>query len=548
MRKTSVNNGVTVRAYAGVTGVLLAMNITPARRAGLLGFAVKRRSPGSDFKWLKGMLTFPGQHHTDGQLSPSNVAPIQKFRWSDYTVAPGQSYSYVVQPVYGPPGAPDVQPGAGVTVRTASVTEDEHAVVFNRAAAASQAFSRDFPEVEKLLDEARRKKQPAPSIAQWPPAAAAWLTRGLLDQIVGFIQQANGARWALDIAIYEYELPAICGAVKAARQAGAQVRIVYHAKKNDPQTAANEDALASIPAAAKRSRVTSKICHHKFMVLSRVTRGRRRPVAVLCGSTNFTENGVYRQANVVHVIRRPTVAAQYFALFEHLFTTPDNPAATRQFIDSFNPLVPDQPQFAGFSPRSRRPDLAEFARVLRAARRDVLFCTTFDLDDTIEDALLGQPRDGVLRYGLENSRSRITGFHAERTADFATAAMLSSGLEGFLRESTAGQKGNILIHTKVLIADFTSDTPVVISGSHNFSRAASEGNDENYLILRGNTDVADCYGCEIMRLYDHYRFRHYMRAATRSPRYLDATDAWTRKYFAKGSLSALDRVRFAGEA
>ena len=67
-------------------------------------------------------------------------------------------------------------------------------------------------------------------------------------------------------------------------------------------------------------------------------------------------------------------------------------------------------------------------------------------------------------------------------------------------------------------------------------------------VLRGNTDVADCYGCEIMRLYDHYRFRHYMRAATRSPRYLDATDAWTRKYFAKDSLSALDRVRFAGEA
>ena len=39
------------------------------------------------------------------------------------------------------------------------------------------------------------------------------------------------------------------------------------------------------------------------------------------------------------------------------------------------------------------------------------------------------------------------------------------------------------------------------------SKSASEGNDENFLIVHGNTDVADCYGCELMRLYDHYRFR-----------------------------------------
>lgn len=548
MRKTSTKNGITVKAYAGVTGVLVAMNVEPSRRAGLLGFALRRRAPGSDFKWLKGMLTFPGQHHTDGQLSPTNIAPIQKFRWSDYTVRPGQSYSYVVHPVYGKPGAPDAQPGPTVTVRTASLAEGRHSVIFNRAAAASQAFSRDFPEIEKLLQEARRLNQPAPPVESWPPAAAAWLTRGLLEQIVGFIAQADSARWALDIAIYEYELPAIAAAVQAAHAAGAEVRVVYHARKNDPQTAINEAALSALPAAAKRGRVTSKICHHKFIVLSAVRSGKRRPVAVLCGSANFTENGVYRQANVVHVVRRTATAARYRTLFEHLFTTPDAPAATRQLVDAFNPVDAAQPLFAGFSPRSKRVDLDEFVRVIRAARRDVLFCTTFDLDDAIEDALMGQPRDGVLRYGLQNSRSRITGIHAERTADFATPAMLSSGLEGFLRESTAGQRGNILIHTKVLISDFTSDAPVVISGSHNYSRAASEGNDENYLIVRGDRNVADCYGCELMRLYDHYRFRFYMREATRSPRYLDATDNWTRKYFVKGSLAATDRARFAGEA
>ena len=93
--------------------------------------------------------------------------------------------------------------------------------------------------------------------------------------------------------------------------------------------------------------------------------------------------------------------------------------------------------------------------------------------------------------------------------------MLNSGLEGFLKESTAGQKGNILIHTKLIVVDFTADAPTVISGSHNLSASASNGNDENYLILRGATDVADCYGVELMRLYDHYRFRFSRSARTR---------------------------------
>ena len=127
--------------------------------------------------------------------------------------------------------------------------------------------------------------------------------------------------------------------------------------------------------------------------------------------------------------------------------------------------------------------------------------------------------------------------------------MLSRGLEGFLKESTKGQRGNILIHTKLIVVDFTSDTPVVISGSHNLSKSASEGNDENFLMVRENTDVADCYGCELMRLYDHYRFRWYRKQGTdREPPSLAEDDSWTEEYFEPGSLKESDRLRFAGQA
>ena len=90
---------------------------------------------------------------------------------------------------------------------------------------------------------------------------------------------------------------------------GVGVRVVYHAKAGDPQTAENERYLARLPAPLKKARVTSSIFHQKFMVLSRVAAdGRRQPTAVLTGSTNFTSNAVYRQANVVHIVEDPALA------------------------------------------------------------------------------------------------------------------------------------------------------------------------------------------------------------------------------------------------
>lgn len=544
MRKTAYENGVSLRAYAGTTGVLLAMNVEPHKRDGLLGFAIERRR--GHFKhpqWLTGGLTFPGMPHEAGAPVPTNKGPIQWFRWSDYRVYPDTEYEYVVHPVYGEPGRLEVQDGPALTVTTQSVHGSEHAVLFNRAAAASQAFSKKFPEVEAELEAARRaRREPDPL----PPAALAWLSRGVLEQIVGFIEQAADETWALDIAIYEYELEEIVSAVNAAHARGANVRVVYHARRGDEQTKHNEQALVGLPAEAKRARVTSKICHHKFIVLSRVSAGVREPQAVLCGSTNFTHNGVYRQANVVHVVSRQDVARQYLQLFDVLFAG-ENVSGTRRHIGTHNPFAPPQPLFAGFSPRSGGADLEAFAALVQEATRDVLFCTAFDLYDGLEDALLGEAGDPILRYGLQNRRSRITGVHRDRTADFAATAMLASGLEGFLKESTKGQRGNILIHTKLIIVDFTSDSPTVISGSHNFSRSASEGNDENFLIVRGNTDVADAYGCELMRLYDHYRFRSHRNNSGRGQRRiaLRSDDSWTDRYFEWGSLEESDRLRFA---
>lgn len=308
------------------------------------------------------------------------------------------------------------------------------------------------------------------------------------------------------------------------------VRVVYHAKPSDKRTKENAKLLAPLGKASLRPRVTSKICHDKYIILSKLDGKKRTPVSVLCGSTNFTENGVYRQFNVVQVVEDEDTAAQYLKMFDFIFAG-NNPAKTKKYITKHNPVNPKGALFVGFSPRVGNNDLEDFVA---------------------RNAILGKPNDPILRYGISNAPGNIKGYDADKTRAFTTPALLPKGIEGWLNEDFRNQKGNIHIHAKVIVVDFTTDAPVVISGSHNFSQPASSGNDENYLIIRGNRDVADYFGCELLRIYDHYRFRFVAKqqykskkAKAKGPR-LTPDDAWTKAYFDAKDLKMTDRLRFTG--
>jgi len=533
-----------VKAYAGTNGVLLAMDLAEPRRKGLLGFAIEKQQGAKPWLFLFNSLTFPGKAHTFPRFhaTPSDTAPLQKFRWADYAVNPGMTLHYRVHLAYGTADAVQLGESLLLTITSDDGQPSNQSVMFNRAVAASQAFQRKFPELDALISA--NKHMP---IEAWPDAPRQWLENGLLAHLLGFIERAVDDQWALDIAIYEYQLQAIVDAVNAAFARGVQVRVLYHARPDDEDTTINQASLAALPPASKRGRVTHNIFHNKFIVLSRVDASGQQPEAVLCGSTNFTANGVYRQANVVHVLDDESVAASYLQTFEQVWVQPDDLGATRDWVSEHNPINPQQPLFAGFSPRTGGADLQEFVRIIGAAKKDVLFVTAFSLPDAVLNALLGQPHDDILRYGLQNTASRITGFHADRSAEFAATALLNTGLEGWLRENMKGQKGNLLVHTKAVVTDFTSDSPTIISGSHNLSASASNGNDENYLIIRGDTDLADRYGLELLRFYEHYRFRYFAKKlALKQVSPLAVDDRWTNDYYVEGDLRQLSRLRFAG--
>jgi len=549
MRKLVTNSKDTfrIKAYAGTNSVLLAVDVDKTAKPGLLGFAIQQQDSNKPGQFLLNSLTFPGKTHTlpKWNATPSNLAPFQKFRWADYIVEPGTSCKYTVYLAYGTPDKPVLGDSLEVEVCTDDGQPADHHANFNRAVAASQAFSRKFPDLDKLLSKKANKTLP---IEQWPNEPREWLENGLLESIINYIDRAKDATWALDVAIYEYELKAIVEAINAAYLRKVKVRIIYHAKPGDEQTKENESNLTKILADDKRGRVTNKIFHDKFIVLSKINgTGERVPQSILCGSTNFTENGVYRQANVVHIADDKDLAAKYLALFETVWSKPEDVPFTRKWIDKNNPIDTKPEIFAGFSPRSTQVDLEEFINIIKAADKDVIFATAFQLPEKILDVLLGAPHDPVLRFGIQNSASRITGYHADRTAEFTTPALLIKGLEGWVKEGLKGQRGHLLVHTKVVVANFTTDSPTIISGSHNLSLPASHDNDENYLIIRGDANLADRYGLEVLRFYDHYRFRYYANLLKlQKAKPLAPDDSWADEYYQSGNLKEATRLRFAG--
>ena len=100
------------------------------------------------------------------------------------------------------------------------------------------------------------------------------------------------------------------------------------------------------------------------------------------------------------------------------------------------------------------------------------------------------------------------------------------------------------IHSKFLLRDPLGADPIVVTGSANFSDASTNSNDENMIIIRGNTRVADIYFTEFNRLFNHYYFRSVLESTNANKTSDDAelflaekSKEWLTKY-APGKLRA----------
>lgn len=102
-----------------------------------------------------------------------------------------------------------------------------------------------------------------------------------------------------------------------------------------------------------------------------------------------------------------------------------------------------------------------------------------------------------------------------------------------------------------MLVDPLSEDPMVITGSANFSKPSQRINDENMVVIRGNTGSRHIFG-EFMRIFDHHYSRYISRKLSQSDQnnpdagYLYESDEWTKSHFDSSSYKAKRRKYFVG--
>ncbi|MGY3451582.1 phospholipase D-like domain-containing protein [Bradyrhizobium sp. USDA 4353] len=524
MRHSQSGSVLNVRAIGGLHVVTLGWDFAEAalsKRDDLLGFAIER----VEFKngqpveryFLRGIkrFKFKDEGLAPGTPVPTSEHPIQSFQWGDYTAKPATTYEFTVIPCYGKPKLMTLDRASATTVRITTEAEaggiatdqTAHDIYFNRGVAGSQAFARKFGDVE--LDEDNPQSEPM-----------VWLSRGLFEALTAFIGRAaqeDAADYKLRAMLYEFRYLPVGRAFKAAADAGADVDIRYEAQSYEED---NEAMIkkARIGRICTPQRSRAGIRHNKFIVLIH----KDTPIAVWTGSTNISAGGIFGHSNVGHIIWDQEIAASFLRYWERL-ADPDVKAAAlkaanleEEATPARNSRPPADRILTLYSPRDDKDDeqtLHWYADLVANAKQMACITFAFNLDPFFEEALFAG--ENVLRYALfdKNPGKQVEDEVVQkRTTVIAPGAILKPGdFELFLGEKLSGFNKNLYIHDKFILLDPLGDDPVVVTGTANFSKPSQTANDENMLVIRGNTRVADIYFGEFMRVFDHLYARYIVK-------------------------------------
>ena len=579
MRTEIRKDGFSLRAISGTRAVLLAMDAREEQRQGLLGFAVGRRTgPRGGIRWLNGFKCFRElvPDPEPGQRFQAFHHPIQSFLWGFYAAEPGKMHHFVVRPLFRPEHG-DLErlrpgPNLEVSLSTESETGGKHSILFNRGAIVSQGFAERFGDEELTRDELT-------AVLNDPQAERTqWLSRGLLEGALAFIDSARDQRDMLQCAFYELTYPPILERLAAAAARGVRVEVVYesghHQLRRDEtlETSNGQRNKRAIEPYRNRANLHFlgrtrfvRITHNKFMLLSR----KGRPEEVWTGSANITPSGFLGQSNTGHIVRDGRLAESFRAYFSMLAKDSDR-ASLRAWNQVHSPNPHDQlPEgsTAQFSPRVGLSMLHWYADQMDSARESLILTSAFGVTPILAERFDNE-RD-YLRYVLMEQKSQGEGAQEKVERDPNTHVVFGQGLgtlgsrgswraipgwqlEGWMRrEEHYRTFGNVFfVHTKYMGIDILGDDPRIFTGSANFSPAAVNDNDENMLLIRGDKSVADVYTTEFFRLLNHFYFRQVANRraqdGTADPniRFLDPTDSWVAGHFRQQNYRSKRRELF----
>ncbi len=539
MRETKTRNGFKVHAIAGTYVVLFGFDLPKSDCNGLLGFTLHRVDhTENESYYLEANKFFAGTNPglKPGEQHSTKDHPIQSFQWADYTAKPGHKYTYTITAQKGAPGALAPHAEVVIDIKTESPEARNHDVYFNRGVAGSQAYVRRFG--DRSPDEVENGQ------------AFVWLSRGLYEAMEGFVSSAKAGRHALRIAAYEFNYAPFLTLLQETKARGVDIEIVYDARKDQPGDKNREAASdARITGACTERTEGSYISHNKFIVkLEGDT-----PVSVWTGGTNFSENGIFGHSNVAHVVEDNDIAAKYLEYWKLLAGDPTmkDAKAGVEALTTVPEALPKKGTSVIFGPRKNLDALNWYAKVAMGAKSGLFMTFAFGMNDLFKDVYRNSTAS--FRLALMEKKTRPMAKGPKRTKEekaiqdlrsmpenlFAIGSLIQTNeFDGWVKERLTGLSKNVqYVHNKFMLVDPLSNDPIVIAGSANFSDASTTNNDENMLVVRGNTRVADIYLGEFMRLYTHHAFRESLGFKdNKGPKPL-STDDWWRDYYGNTARS-----------
>jgi phosphatidylserine/phosphatidylglycerophosphate/cardiolipin synthase-like enzyme len=530
------------------------------------GFAVNRTLTSNGTKTTAYLRNFVGFNDTDAPPTPPDTWkwPIQRYLWWDYAVQPGDKVQYEVIPVTGSSAqgtlALNEQAGSDISAEIAVTGQvsQSMAAYFNKGIIASQWVARELAK-EAQKQKANRTAMAAVIAKKNDPLRNA-LSGLLRVQILEMLKQAKADGGTVFAALYELNDPELVAALAAL---GANANLILgNGAFKPPDKDENAKVREQLKTTTKMhvfDRIVSSahFAHNKFLVVCDKDGKAQR---VLSGSTNWTMTGLCTQANNGLIINDPAVADAFLQQWERLHRAGNDFPAELVKDNSTQKTfqVDDSSVTVWFTPTDAAQDLQQARRLINQAKEGILFLFfnpgQFQDDPnrwTLLQSVLNRHHEGSNPYydpnlyirGVVNQEiPKLT--EEPQVKQKAGARPASNELDPaapvhpvalFTGGNTAPQRlgqdvlvpaaikakfanwepellgqSSVMIHSKVVIIDPFGEKPVVMTGSHNLGPKASAKNDDNLVIIEGNSALAQAFAVNIIAIFQEYRWRQYV--------------------------------------
>lgn len=325
---------------------------------------------------------------------------------------------------------------------------------------------------------------------------AVYLSRAIDDTLISYI---NRAKYSIDLTMYNFNntgITNVSNALKAAANRGVVVRVIGCGTTNNfgiDELAGSAVKVLIGPATGART----GIMHNKFILFDTESANPAEPL-VWTGSTNLTDDQINKDANNVIIIQDQSLARGYKIEFEEMWGSHGAVADAAKAKFGFNKKnnTPHEYVINGkrvesyFSPTDGVN--AKIVNVVNTANHDLSIAIMVLTRTEIANPIVARKNAGVAVNMISNSEGE----------NALVNPILQPGLG---THYTFDNVSPGIMHNKYMIVDqaATSSDPIVLTGSHNWSSAADNDNDENTLVIHDATLANIYYQNFVKRFVDN---------------------------------------------